>query len=54
MSALNACLSIIEACTVNIETDIPTRGSEVIKEAPRRPAVTTAQFKHGGFAPEVA
>jgi hypothetical protein len=53
-SALNACLSILDAYTVNIETDIPTRVSEIIEEATRRPAMATAQLKHGGFAPEVA
>jgi hypothetical protein len=52
--ALKACLSILNAYTVNIETGIPTRVSEITDEATRCPAMTTAQLKHGGFAPEVA
>ena len=54
LSALNACLRILDADTVNIETGLPTRGSEITEEATRCPAMTTAQLKHGRFAPEVA
>jgi hypothetical protein len=54
LSALNACLSILDAYTVNIETGIPTRVSEITEEAMCCPAMATAQLKHGGFAPEVA
>jgi hypothetical protein len=54
LSTLNTCLSILDAYTVNIETGIPTRVSEITEEATRCPAMTAAQLKHGGFASKVA